>query len=374
MTIVGVDVSAIPEQPRGAGRYVFELVRALGQRNEVELRLETRKDDASRWAATAPTASIHAVVPASRVRRLAWEQIAAPRFVDRWGIDVFHGPHYTMPEIAKCPKVVTVHDLTFFDRPELHEKVKVSFFSRAIRVAAKMADAVICVSEPTAQRLRELLEPTAAVHVIPHGIDHDRFTPDDGDGKDAERLRELGVPEGRRYIAFAATLEPRKDLVTLVNAFERVAARDDEIVLVVAGGRGWGADAFEKAVARSPYRDRIIRPGYVSDDALPALMRHAAAFVYAAFEEGFGLPVLEALACGAPTITTTGSVMDQLAAGAALTTEAGDVGALTSCLEQVLAGDRDEARQAHGLEVARAYTWDACAAAHERVYRDVSAP
>ena len=366
MTVVGIDVSAIPDEPRGAGRYVFELVRALDSRGRVEMKLETRKDDASRWSAVAPSASVHPVVPGSRLARLAWEQVAGPRFVDRWGVDVFHGPHYTMPEIAKRPKAVTIHDLTFFDHPEWHEKVKVSFFSRAIRVAVQRADALICVSEPTARRLHELFDPKPPVHVIPHGIDHVRFRPDDPDGRDAEHLRALGVPDGR-YIAFVATLEPRKDLMTLLRAFDRVAVELDDMHLVIGGGTGWGMDTFLAALAKSPNRDRIVRVGYVPDDAVAPLMRNAAAFVYAAYEEGFGLPVLEALATGTPTVTSAGSVMDELAAGAALTSTPGDPESLANALFDAL-GARDASRTALGLEVAAGFTWDATAAAHEAVY------
>lgn len=372
MIAVGLDVSAIPDDPRGAGRYVVELVRALDSRGLIELKLETRRDDAGRWSALAPSASVHPVVPPSRVRRLAWEQIAAPRFVDRWGVDVFHGPHYTMPEIAKSPKVVTVHDLTFFDHPEWHERVKVSFFTRAIKVAAKLADAIVCVSAPTGRRLQELLEPQGAVHVIPHGVDHDVFRPDDPTGDDEEILAKLAV--GGRYVAFLGTLEPRKNVAGLVAAFDRIAADSglDDVTLVVAGGSGWGNEQFERAYASSPHRDRIVRTGYVEDAALPALLRGAQAVVYPALEEGFGLPVLEALACGTTAVTTAGSVMDEIAEGAAVTAPPGDTDALAEVLRGVLSRGRDGERRERGLTVARRYTWDATAAAHEDVYRAVA--
>ena len=201
---VGIDVSAIPDDPRGAGRYVVELVRALHQRDAIDLHLETRRGDADRWSALAPGRDVQAVVPDSRARRLAWEQVAGPRFVDRWGIAVHHGPHYTMPEVAKLPRVVTVHDLTFFDHPEWHEKVKVAVFKRAIRAAAKLADAIVCVSRPTAARLQELLDPQCPVHVIPHGIDHELFRPSDDEAADLATLAALGIRPP--FVAFWGTL------------------------------------------------------------------------------------------------------------------------------------------------------------------------
>lgn len=375
MTEVGIDVSAIPIDPRGAGRYVIELVTALHRRADVGLHLSTRKADGDRWRELAPAADVRAVVPDGRPRRLAWEQIAGPRFVDRWGIDVHHGPHYTMPEVAKVPKVVTVHDLTFFDHPEWHEKVKVAVFKRAIRSAAELADAIVCVSAPTARRLTELLDPQCPVHAIPHGIDHDLFRPDDRDGAaaaDEAVLEALGIRPP--YVAFWGTLEPRKDLATLVLAFDRLAPDHPDLRLVVAGGSGWGNDRFEAAVAASPFADRIVRTGYVDDAVIPPLVRRAEAVVYAALEEGFGLPALEALACGAPVVTTVGSVMEELTDGVPWLAPAGDPDALAGRLAEILdpanAGERAR-RRARGLEVAGRYTWDATAASHEEVYRSV---
>jgi glycosyltransferase involved in cell wall biosynthesis len=376
-TDVGIDVSAIPDDPRGAGRYVIELVTALHRRQQVGLHLQARKDDGARWSELAPGADVRAVVPDSRARRLAWEQIAGPRFVDRWGIAVHHGPHYTMPEVAKVPKVVTVHDLTFFDHPEWHEKVKVAVFKRAIRSAAKRADAIVCVSAPTARRLQELLDPQCPVHVTPHGIDHALFRPADGpddEPADLATLAELGIRPP--YVAFWGTLEPRKDVATLVAAFDRLARDHHDLQLAVGGGSGWGNERFEQAVAASPHAGRIVRTGYLADAALPVLARRAEAVVYAAFEEGFGLPAVEALACGASALVTTeGSVMDELTDGAAWLAPAGDADALAGVLDDVLspatAAERSR-RRAHGIRVAATFTWDATAAAHERVYADVA--
>lgn len=367
---VGIDVSAIPPDPRGAGRYVIELVSALVARGSVDLELETRRGDRERWAAVAPGASTAGVVPDSRPRRLAWEQLMAPRFVDSWGIDVLHCPHYTMPEVARVPKVVTIHDLTFFDRPDLHERVKVSVFKRAIRVAARRAQAIVCVSDATARRLGELVSPACPVHVIPHGVDATRFTPVPG-GDDAGSLARLGVRAP--YVAFLGTLEPRKDVATLVHAFTLLAEEQPDLRLVVAGGKGWANADYEQALGRSPVRDRIVETGYVADDDLPPLLRGAAAVAYPAIEEGFGLPVLEALACGAPVVTTAGSVMEEIAGSAVLTAPARSAEGLAAALAEAMAGgETAAARRARGLEVAAAHSWDAAAAGHERVYREVA--
>ena len=369
--IVGIDVSAVPAQPRGAGRYIVELVRALHARDQIDLRLESRRSDRSRWVDIAGGARVDAVVPDDRGRRMVWEQTRGPSFVDRWGIDVHHGPHYTTPERTKVPKVVTVHDMTFFDHPEHHERLKVPIFKRAITQAVKRADALVCVSEPTARRLRQLLDPQCPVHVIPHGIDHRLFTVDAQEADDARLLEPLGARPP--FVAFAATLEPRKDVGTLVRAFDRIADDHPQLQLVVAGGQGWGPDTLGEALASARHRDRVVRTGYVDDAVVPALFRRSEAVVYAAIEEGFGLPVLEALACGAPVITTAGSVMDELAGGAALTVPFGEMAALAAAVDRLVCRDDGLAsRRSYGLEVAARYTWERTAAAHESVYRAVA--
>lgn len=371
---VAIDVSAVPLDPRGAGRYVIELVSALHRRGRVGLHLMTRRGDHRRWEALVPDADINAVVPDAAGPRLAWEQFRAPRFVEGLGIDVHHGPHYTMPEAARVPKVVTIHDLTFFDHPEWHEKVKVPVFRRAIRVAARHADALVCVSSATARRLRELVDPQRPVHVVEHGIDHESFRPAEAPGvdvaHDALRLAERGIRTP--YVAFLGTLEPRKDVATLVQAFDALGDDHGDLQLVLAGGPGWGEDRIDEALAATRHRSRVVRTGYLDQEIVPALLRRAAAVVYPAIEEGFGLPALEALACGAPLFTTAGSVMEEVASGAAVVTPPGDAPALAVALDEMLRHGRDREKRALGLEVAARHTWDATAAGHEAVYREVA--
>lgn len=367
---VGIDVSAIPAEPRGAGRYVIELVDALHRGGAVGLRLQTRRGDAGRWRRLAPSAPLAPVVPDATPLRLVWEQTRGARFADGWGVDVHHAPHYTMPEAARVPKVVTVHDLTFFDHPEWHQKVKVPVFRRAVRVAARHAQAIVCVSHPTARRLRELLDPQCPVSVVEHGLDHARFRPDGDAALDEAALEALGVRPP--YLAFLGTLEPRKDVAGLVTAFDALAGDHPDLQLVIAGGAGWAGERLEEALATSPNRARIVRTGYVAEASVPALLRRADAVVYPAIEEGFGLPALEALACGAPLVTTAGSVMAEVAAGAADLAVAGDAADLARVIDRVLLRGAQSQRRAAGLAVAARYTWEATAAGHEAVYRHVA--
>lgn len=390
---VSIDVSAVPQQAVGVGRFALELVRSLVLREDIDLTLWCRRDDSARWASasrgdltgvpTTGAAHVRALAPTARPSRLAWEQLRLARLLSRSSdrIEVHHGLHYTMPEHTKVPVVVTVHDLTFFDHPEWHERTKVAFFRRAIRVAANRATAVLCVSDRTAERLEEICHPAARVFVAPHGVDLEKFRPatafarppgagalDDLGARDEVILESLSVREP--YVLFLGTLEPRKAVPELVAAFDSVAERERELSLVLAGRPGWGVVQVEEQLAVSPHRDRVVRTGWVPDEAVPALLRRAAVVAYPAKEEGFGLPALEALACGAPLVTTEGTVMAELAGEAALTAAPGSVSELAQALEAALGdGEPRSRRRTLGLEIAARHTWQASADAHVEAYR-----
>jgi glycosyltransferase involved in cell wall biosynthesis len=277
-----------------------------------------------------------------------------------------------MPERARLPRVVTVHDLTFFDHPEWHERSKVWLFRRAIRVAAARADAVVCVSAATARRMQELLAPRAEVVTVPHGVDHASFRPRGPDvAEEADRAVLAAHGIARPYVAFLGTVEPRKGLDVLLQAFDRMADAHPDVRLVAAGGRGWGAGPVESALARMRHRDRVTRTGYLAEEALPAFLRSAEVVAYPSRAEGFGLPVLEALACGTRVVTTAGSAMDDVSGGAAVTVAPGDPAALAEALDAELtdAAAGGAPRREAGLAVAAGYTWSRCAEAHVAVYR-----
>ena len=154
-------------------------------------------------------------------------------------------------------------------------------------------------------------------------------------------------------MVFVGTLEPRKGVAPLVAAFDLVAEANSDAVLVLGGQTGWGMGETERALAAARHRERIVRTGYLPDRAVPALLRRASVVAYPALEEGFGLPALEALACGAPLVTTEGTAMAEVAGGAALLVPPGDVGALAGALRAALDEGRATERQARGIAVAR---------------------
>ncbi len=373
--LVSIDASAVPPEAGGVGRYVAGLLGALDKRDDVSLVVLAGAGDSRRWAQAAPTASIEARAPKSVPTRLAWEQVAMPRLLGRLDPAVHHGTHYTFPLLEKTPLVVTIHDLTFVEHPEWHSRTKVVFFGNAIKAAARRAAALVCVSRTTADKLTALFKPSGQVIVAPHGVDAVRFRPAEDPGSpDAEALRLLGVSVP--YVLYFGTVEPRKDVPTLVRAFGRISGTHPTLSLVIAGG-SWATEEkrLRDAIAATAHPERIKRLGFVSDDDVPPLLRQAAAVVYPSIEEGFGLPALEALACGAPTITTRGSAMEEFAAGAALMFDSGDDATLAELIHQLVIGDPTfDARRAEGLVRAASNTWEASAERHMVAYRLAAGP
>jgi len=379
-----LDVSAVPGDPRGAGRYVLELARHLARLDDpgLELVLLTRRGDRARWdalasaeaAAGTAVVGVSESVPSSRPARLAWEQLAGPSVAARTGVDVWHGPHYTVPLRARVPLVVTVHDLTLLEHPEWHERPKALYFGRMIPAAVERAEVCVCVSRHTADRLAALVPSAGAprdVVVVPHGVDHARFRPEPDERPDLARLDRIAVRPP--YLAFLGTIEPRKDVPSLVRAFARLAPSRPDLTLVLAGGHGWDDGEVDVAIGASGVASRIVRAGYVDEDTVPALLRRAAAVVYPSLEEGFGLPSLEALACGAPLVTTTGSSIEEFVGDAAVLVPPADVPALAAGIERALDPGVGPELARLGPPQAAPYTWEAAAAAHLDAYRRAEA-
>ncbi len=370
-----LDVSAVPNQPVGAGVYTVAIAAGLATHADIDLVVLCRRDDAPRWEQIASGAEVIAAVPTARPARLAWERTRGAHLAHTARVDLWHGPHYTLPDRLSVPSVVTVHDLTFFDAPETHERAKVWFFRHAIERNARRATRVLCVSHTTAARLGELVPGHAPTAVAHHGVDHDRFRvggPDDRAADDA-CLAPHGI--AGRYIAFVGTIQPRKGLPVLVEAFADLVRDDPDLRLVLAGGDGWGLDDLRHAITHNRVATRVLRPGYLDNATVAALYRRAAVVAYPSLAEGFGLPALEAMACGAPLVTTSGTAMDEFVDDAALVVPPGDAPALAAALRRALyEPDTVERLHQRGPIVAQPYTWAGCVEAHVAAYRAAVQP
>jgi glycosyltransferase involved in cell wall biosynthesis len=365
---VAVDATAVPARLTGAGVYAARLLAGLAARDDLEVEAFCAPGSAGVLAAPGLRLRPVAMAGAGRPARIAWTQLRAGRAARRAGADLLHGVHYELPLRAGPPSVVTVHDLTLLTHPEWHEASKVRYFGWAIRRAVAVATRVLCVSATTAADLGERLDvPPDRVDVTPLGTD---LRPASAEQVEEVRRR-LGL-DGP-YLLGLGTVEPRKDLLTLVRAFAALAGELPHR-LVLAGLAGWGTGALAAAVAASGVGDRILVAGYVPETDKAALLTGADVFAYPSRYEGFGLPVLEAMACATPVVTTTGGSLPEVAGDAATLVDPGDDAALAAAIAK-LATD-PAARQdaaARGLARAATYTWARCAELTAAAYRHAAA-
>ena len=284
-----------------------------------------------------------------------------------------HSPLYTMPLRAGRPVVVTVHDATFFTDPELHSSVRGTFFRSATRTALRRATRVVVPSKATRDEVVRVLDADATtVDVAYHGVDQTTFHVPTSDEKQRVQAR-LGLA-GQPYVAFLSVLEPRKNVPGLVRGWVQACeGRAEPPALVLAGGAGWD-DQVDRAIAEVPSHLRVLRPGYLRPPDLPGFLGGAQVVAYPSHGEGFGLPVLEAMACQAPVLTTPRLSLPEVGGDAVAYTEPDPEAiafALTALLDDpVRRAELAEAGHARSLE----FTWAASAAAHLMAYERAVSP
>lgn len=363
-----LDATAVPADRGGLGRYVDGLVGALAQAG-ADLVLVCQRADAERYSRMDPDAEVVAAPAAiaHRPARLAWEQTGLPLVAQQVNADVVHSPNYTMPLRAGRPVVVTLHDATFFTTPELHTAVKGTFYRSAIRTAVRRASRVIVPSVSTRDEVARLLEADPALmDVAHHGVDLSLFHVPDRGEQDRVQAR-LGLA-GQPYIGFLSVLEPRKNVPALVRGWVLACEnRADAPALVLAGGSGWD-EAVDQALAEVPSHLRVLRPGYLRIPDLAGFLGGALLVAYPSLGEGFGFPVLEAMACGAPVLTTNRLSLPEVGGDAVAYTEpdpASIAAALTALLDDP---ERRASLGAAGRVRSEQFTWAASAQAHLAAY------
>lgn len=363
-----VDATAVPADRGGVGRYVDSLVAALDA-DGARLAVVCQPRDAQLYGTLAPHAR---VVPATeqvatRTARLTWEQTSLPVLARRLGAAVLHSPHYTLPLASPLPCVVTLHDATFFTDPVLHSSVKARFFRAWTRASLRRATLCVVPSHSTANELvRVAGADRRALHVAHHGVDTERFHPPSPQEVAAVRARlRLGTLP---YVAFLGALEPRKNVPALIRGFARACRdRSRPPALVLAGQPGWDTQ-IERALESVPHRIRVIRAGYLPFEQLAGFLGGAQLVAYPSLGEGFGLPVLEAMASGACVLTTRRLSLPEVGGDAVAYCGIG-AGDIAAGLGDLL---DDPARRSELSTAAQQrvkdFTWAASAAVHREAY------
>ena len=327
MIRVALDVSPLVQTRAGTARYLKALLRELQRRDDVDVTTLSFGRD-TRLSTLA--------------RDAVWYPFALGR---RRNADLLHCPTYRGPVRSALPLVVTVHDLAVLRHPRAFNRWSRLYGPRVVPRVLAAARRVIAVSEFTKRELIELLQvPANKIRVVPNGVDG-TFTPD-------------GPAEGGEYVLAVGTLEPRKNLPRLVEAMRR-----SDVELRVVGARGWGGVEVGGNGVRWL--------GEVSDSELARLYRGARCVAYPSLYEGFGIPVLEAMACGVPVVTSRGTAMEEIADGAAVLVDPNDPAELAAGIDRATA-ERD-VLVARGLERASAFRWGAVAEATVAVYREAVA-
>jgi glycosyltransferase involved in cell wall biosynthesis len=262
-------------------------------------------------------------------------------------LDVFHFSDWMYPPQRSGLRTTTIHDLLPLHHPEWVDPRTTALHAPKYRNAAETCDLMFANSEFTADDVERTLGFPRERVVVAHPGIHARFQPEGG-------RRDFGGP----YLFTAATLEPRKNLEALLAAFAQVRAQRPDLRLVVAGPPGWGG--------RSVEGEGVNALGYVGDDELPALYRGAAAFVYPSLFEGFGIPVVEAMACGTPVVASSHPSLDEASGDAAVRVDPKDPEAIAAGIEQAFA--ERETLRARGLDHSAGFTWRACGEAMLRGY------
>lgn len=373
---IAIDISALLPETTGVDVYMLRLVEHLGQVDHAnDYRVIVNYEDRRCLDGRLPyNFSIVPLALRSRPARLIGQQIALPLLAATHRIDVVHSPSFIMPWYrGRARHVLTVHDMTSFSRPEVHLALRRSRLYRwAVRMSIRRADLVVVPSAHTKRSVLEHVTDVAPdkIEVVPFGVSDD-FHP--GIASDYQRVIErLRIPAP--YILFVGTVEPRKNLARLIEAYRLLISSGGIIEhLVIVGRLGWQYDDALARVEDPELRGRVHIVGYVGAADLPAVYQGARLFVYPSMEEGFGFPPLEAVACGVPVIVSATSSLEENLRGAARLVDPYDIGELAAAMKELLVDESERTRlRTAGLDRAAQFRWEATARRTLRCYRMVT--
>ncbi len=363
---VAIDARAATARPSGVGIYTQTLISSLAAHdgaNEYVLLSNRPVSLDSRLPANMAVAN--ETYPVGNL----WLQLRCPRLLRRRHADIFHGTNFLGPLRPPCPMVLTVHDLSCFLFPRMHTR-RNNLVQRLLPAAIRRAARVIAISERTKNDLLEVLHvPAEKIRVVPNAL-APGFAPVTDEAVLRAARERHGLPA--RYVLFVGTLEPRKNLPRLLEAFARFRQRtDSELHLVLAGEAGWGAREVHARHRELKLGDRVRFLGYIRQHELPPLYTLARAVVMPSVYEGFGLPAIEAMACGTPLLAANNAALAEVAGSAALMFPHDDLDCLADSLAVI---DRDEALRkrlvAAGHERVRRYSAEQFARETLAVYRE----
>ncbi len=370
---IALDVSSAVHRRAGMGRYAQELAAALQAvdagreytlfyNRAAEARVEAPLDRLPRLALELRDRPWRLRVALAYLTRVAQDRLLP-------GVDLFHATDHLLPHLTRVQSVFTLHDLAFRFYPETHTPLNRWFLTLLMPRFLRAADRVIADSAATARDAARFYGLDAArAKVIYPGVSA-RFRPAGPEGVAAVRAQ-YDLPE--RFILSVGTVEPRKNLSALLEAYLALRSQETAAALVIVGKRGWRSEPFFRRLRELGLEDQVVFPGFVADEDLPALYSAASLLAFPSLYEGFGLPVLEAMACGTPVVCSNASSLPEVAGDSALLLPPGDIGALTEAIRRVLVDDDLRARlRAGGPGRAGRFTWENAARRTAEVYAEL---
>lgn len=352
---IGVDLSVIQSTKSGVDWYTHHVIKkmmGLLAPDEELVLFTNRETGFEQVVADFPRAQ----VVMSRFRyQEPWRQFILPVLLRKHEIDVCFFTNFVLSVAAHCPMVLTIHDLSFKLFPRTHSLRNVIWARSLVPISSRRASRIIADSYNTKIDLVRVMGINEEkVDVIHLGASHS-FSPEPQPGDDEALLR-YGVTEP--YILYVGTLEPRKNLTMLIRAFDKVAREMPDMHLVLAGRRGWMAQAIFDEMEKRNLIGRMHITGYVHDEDLPVLYRRSAAFIYPSLYEGFGLPPLEAMSAGAPVIVSRNSSLPEVVGDAGMYVNPLDAGEIASAIESVVSDpELAQSLREKGFRRARQFSW-----------------
>jgi alpha-1,3-rhamnosyl/mannosyltransferase len=368
-----LSVEALSPSLTGIGRYTWELAQRLPMHAQLQ---GVRFYRGGRWidepASLLQAAAPKATEPTSKPRL----RLKQPRWLRDWRTSaacrgrVFHGPNFFLPACAEAG-VATVHDLSVFKYPETHPLERIKHFEREFTDSMARAAHLITDSEATRLEVMSFLAwPAEKITAVPLGVSS-QFAPA-SEAALTPSLAKYGLTF-KRYALCVSTLEPRKKIANLLQAYQCLPPQvREQYPLVLVGNAGWLSDALHQEIDRLAAQGWLRYLGFVPEADLPALYAGARAFVYPSIYEGFGLPVLEAMASGVPVVASIFSSLPEVTQGAALLVDPDDIDALALCIQASLCDELWRAAASDkGLAVAQSFTWERCVDQTVQVYQSI---